>query len=394
MKSVSRSYMWWPGLDKELEQLAKSCQSCQAVKGSPPVVPLHPWVWSLRPWQRVHLDFAGPFQGAMFLVCVDAYSKWPEVRVMSSTTVSKTLNVLREWFTSHGIPEQIVTDNGPQFIAEEFDVFTKRNGIKHVKSAPYHPASNGLAKRFIQSLKQSPQNDGRSLCQRLSSYLLTYRTTSHSTTGVPPCKLLLQRDLRTRLSLLQPSCEKSVMDKQAKQKYAHDRHSRSREWIVGDRVLVCNHRDGPDWIPAMLVEVLGPVTYIVETDDGNRWKRHADQIKNWLSSIPRVTSETGNDHQDEDPIVDLNSPELNEAELPETDGHITEGTPEAGGETDSSQDMDCTESPIEETGTSETERSSTLAAPRRFASRSPARARQAPIRYDPTNSQTFHVMVV
>ena len=98
MKSVARSYMWWPGLDKDLEQLAKSCQSCQAVKGSPPAAPLHPWIWPSKPWQRVHLDFAGPFQGAMFLVCVDAFSKWPEARVMSTTTVSKTLNVLREWF--------------------------------------------------------------------------------------------------------------------------------------------------------------------------------------------------------------------------------------------------------------------------------------------------------
>ena len=108
------------------------------------------------------------------------------------------------------------------------------------------------------------------------------------------------------------------------------------------------------WIPATVVEVLGPVTYIVETDEGNRWKRHADQIKNWLYSIPRVTSETGNDHQDEDPILDLNSPELNEAEPPETDGLVAEGTLEAGGETDSSQDMDRTESPIQETGTFET----------------------------------------
>ena len=98
MKSVARSYMWWPGLDKDLEQLTKSCQSCQAVKGSPPVAPLHLWIWPSKPWQRVHLDFAGPFQGAMFLVCVDAFSKWPEVKVMSTTTVSKTLNVLREWF--------------------------------------------------------------------------------------------------------------------------------------------------------------------------------------------------------------------------------------------------------------------------------------------------------
>ena len=74
---------------------------------------------------------------------------------MSSTTVCKTLDLLRAWFASHGVPEQLVTDNGPQFIAEEFEAFSRNNGIKHIKSAPYHPASNGLAKRFIQSMKQS-----------------------------------------------------------------------------------------------------------------------------------------------------------------------------------------------------------------------------------------------
>ena len=134
----------------------------------------------------------------MFLV---AYSKWPEVRIMSTTTVSKTLDVLREWFVVQGIPEHLVTDNGPQFVAEEFETFTKRNRIKHVKSAPYHPASNGLAERFIQFLKQSLRascDGGRSVSQRISTYLLTYRTTAHGTTGVPPCKLLMQRDLHTR----------------------------------------------------------------------------------------------------------------------------------------------------------------------------------------------------
>ena len=54
MKSVARSYMWWPGLDKDLEQLAKSCQSCQAIRGSPPVAPLHLWIWPSKPWERVH----------------------------------------------------------------------------------------------------------------------------------------------------------------------------------------------------------------------------------------------------------------------------------------------------------------------------------------------------
>ena len=125
MKSVAWSFMWWPGLDKDIKHLAKACQSCQAVKRAPPVAPLHPWVWPSKPWQRVHLDFAGPFQGSMFLVGVDVYSKWPEVRVMSVTTASATLDVLREWFAVHGIPEQIVTDNGTQFTSEAFEIFVK-----------------------------------------------------------------------------------------------------------------------------------------------------------------------------------------------------------------------------------------------------------------------------
>ena len=298
MKSVARSYMWWPGLDKEIEDLAKSCTACHAVKGAPPMVPLHPWVWPSWPWQRVHLDFAGPFQGAMFLVAVDAFSKWPEVKVMSTTTVPATLDVLREWFSVHGIPEQIVTDNGSQFTSDSFKVFTQRNGIRHVKSAPYHPASNGLAERFVQSFKQSLKaslNHGRSLTQRLSSYLLTYRTTAHATTGVPPCKLLMGRYLRTRFSLLQPDQERTVANKQALQKSAHDCRARSRDWIVGDRVMARNLHPGPDWVPSTILEVLGPVTYLVETEEGQRWKRHADQLKDWLSSAPHTASENSSE---------------------------------------------------------------------------------------------------
>ena len=172
---------------------------------------------------------------------------------------------LREWFSVHGIPEQIVTDNGSQFTSDSFKVFTQRKGIRHVKSAPYHLASNGLAERFVQSFKQSLKvtlNDGRSLTQRLSSYLLTYRTTAHVTTGVPPCKLLMGRDLRTRFSLLQPDQKRIVASKQALQKSAHDRRARSRGWIVGDRVMARNLRPGPDWVPSTILEVLGPVTYL------------------------------------------------------------------------------------------------------------------------------------
>ena len=146
MKSVARSYMWWLGLDADIQNLVKSCQACQAVKRAPPVPPLHPWVWLSQPRQRLHLDFAGPFQGSMFLIGVD-----------TTTTASATLDVLRGWFACHGIPEQVVTDNGTQFTSKAFAIFTKMNGIKHFHSALYHPVSNGLAERFVQSLKKSLQ---------------------------------------------------------------------------------------------------------------------------------------------------------------------------------------------------------------------------------------------
>ena len=99
----------------------------------------------------------------------------------------------------------------------------------------------GLAEKFIQSLKHSlkaSQHDGRSLSQCVSSYLLSYRSTTHATTGVAPCKLLMQRDLRTRIHLLKPSCEKSVLDHQAQQKLLHDQRARVREWNVGACVMV------------------------------------------------------------------------------------------------------------------------------------------------------------
>ena len=91
--------------------------------------------------------------GHMFFVVVDAHSKWPEVIVMDSTTSEKTVDVLRELFSRYGVPTQIVSDNGPQFVSQEFEHFLKMNGVQHIKSAPYHPSTNGLAERFVQTMK-------------------------------------------------------------------------------------------------------------------------------------------------------------------------------------------------------------------------------------------------
>ena len=165
----------------------------------------------------------------MFLVAVDAYSKWPEVVEMSTgpagVSAARTIEELRRIFSIHGLPQQIVSDNGPQFVSDQFVQFLKQNGIKHLRSSPYHPSSNGLTERFIQTLKKAlkaSKDEGTSQ-QRLARFLLSYRT-SPATIKENPCVLLMGRSLRTRLDLLKPNHEKQVVDQQAHQKCKHDKH--------------------------------------------------------------------------------------------------------------------------------------------------------------------------
>ena len=146
MKSVAHSYLRWPGLDKELEECVQNCVSFQAVKSAPAPAPLHPWLWPNKPRKRLHLDFVGPFMRRMYTIIIDAHSKWPEVIEMTSTIAQKTIIELRRIFGAYGLPEQVVTDNGPQFIADEFATFMK---IKHIQCAPYHPSSNRAVDRFV-----------------------------------------------------------------------------------------------------------------------------------------------------------------------------------------------------------------------------------------------------
>ncbi len=131
MKSLARMYVWRPKLDQELENLTQRCPICQENKASPPKVPLHPWGWPEDPWMRIHADFAGPIDGEMFLLILDAYSKWPEIIHMKRITSDRTVRIFRDFQVRHGIPVRLVTDNGTQFTAEEFQVYIRENGIRH-----------------------------------------------------------------------------------------------------------------------------------------------------------------------------------------------------------------------------------------------------------------------
>ena len=108
MKALARMYVWWPGIDSDIEKSVRICTDCQEVQSSPPIAPLNPWKWLTRPWSRLHLDFMGPFEDRMFLILIDAHSKWIEAFCTQKATSRVVIDVLRTIFARFGIPETIV----------------------------------------------------------------------------------------------------------------------------------------------------------------------------------------------------------------------------------------------------------------------------------------------
>ena len=280
MKNLARQYVWWPKIDCDIEAKVKGCSTCAVSGPDPPPTVLHPWEWPKKPWSRVHLDYAGPFLGKMFLLIVDSHSKWIDVHITSTSTTAVTIEKLQLTFSSLGLPEILVTDNGSSFTSSEFIDFVKVNGIQHVRTVPYHPASNGLAERAVQTFKTCMKKlAGGSLQDRVNSFLFKYRTTPQTTTGISPAELLMGRKLRTHLDLLVPDIGERVRKRQNLLKHSRDLHAKDQQFQENDPVMAKNFSQGPPWITGKIMSKAGTATFLVELSDGRVIRRHCDQLK-------------------------------------------------------------------------------------------------------------------
>lgn len=256
----------------------EQCEICQVHQTAPAKAPLHPWERPSKPWSRLHIDHAGPFLGKLFLVVIDAYSKWMDVVVVNSTSAECTINKLRSIFTIHGLPEQVVSDNGSSFTSSEFKTFLQANGIRQVLVSPYHPSSNGLAERAVQTFKSAVKKLDGPMELRLSRFLSKYRVLPQTTTGFSPAELLMGRRLRTHLDLLHPdSASPKAMDSQYK---ALDSAKHPpRVFKEGDRLFAKAFNGHQQWIPVTVKAVSGPLSYRVSTSDGSVIRRHVDHLR-------------------------------------------------------------------------------------------------------------------
>lgn len=141
-------------MDREITDWVASCSKCQNNRAAPPAATARKWETPKVPWSRIHVDFAGPVQGHMLLIIVDAYSKWNEVVSMALTTAETLIRALKRDFATHGLPDVLVSDDGPQLTLIAFQSYLARQGIHHTTIAPFHPASNGLAEWAVRLAKE------------------------------------------------------------------------------------------------------------------------------------------------------------------------------------------------------------------------------------------------
>ena len=323
MKRIARTLVWWHGIDKDIDQQVRSCLECQRNQASPPEILVQPWHWPTRPWSRVHADFAGPINGQMLFILIDAHSKWIEAHPVMSITATATIRCCRRIFATFGLPEVMVTDNGPTFVSAEFEQFLRKNGIRHKTSAPYHPASNGLAERAVQIVKRGVKKLKLDTLQdKICRFLFSYHNTPQSTTGVTPSELLLGRKMRSPLDLLHPDLYQKVECEQERQMDAKNHQSQTRSFSPGDRVYVRNFARGVTsvhWLPGVISHCVGPASYMIKLSDGHKVRRHINHIR------ARTDTHASNDDQLSNGItpvpsgisVDLeDQPEAQESDAP------------------------------------------------------------------------------
>ncbi|XP_054275440.1 uncharacterized protein K02A2.6-like [Macrosteles quadrilineatus] len=219
----------------------------------------------------------GPFYGHYFLLIVDAYSKWPEIVTLTTINSHKTIEALRKFFGSFGIPDILVSDNGRQFVSLEFEKFLKSNGIRHKRSAPYHPATNGQVERYVQDLKDTIRAmhfEEGSIELKLQRYFKAYRRASHSTTGQSPSHLFIGRQIRSRLDLLYPDLSQKMNQNFDSKSYSDRQKSFKAQDPVAYRLYgTCNK-----WGFGKINRKEGPRNYEISTSSGTI-RRHQDQIR-------------------------------------------------------------------------------------------------------------------
>lgn len=261
MKQMARKYCFWIGINKDIESFVRSCNSCQLVQSDKRDKVYSSWPEAKYPFERVHLDFFY-FDGKHFLIFIDAYSRWLDVKKMTKTTADSLIDNLEDIWGYFGYPTQLVCDNGPPFGSYEFKRYCELKGITLTHSPPYHPESNGLAERAVQSVKKALRklvfdsqysNSHFHLEKSLKAFLRNQRILPTTSDGIIPANKVLSYNPRWEIDAIkvrdpvkvpERTERKKVHWKENKRNSFKEKPERILEFKEGDKVWYIKSLDG------------------------------------------------------------------------------------------------------------------------------------------------------
>lgn len=219
------------------------------------------WVPGGKIWSRIHIDFAGPINNYYLFIVIDSHSKYVEVFKTKDITTSFVIGKLRELFCRYGLVDTLVSDNGRQFTSKEFEDYMNINNIRHVLTAPGHPATNGQAENFVKTLKKSLYANLKQQKQSdfdliLNRFLFDYRNMKHCTTGESPAKFFFGRSLKTRFDSLKPSLVTDKITESQLKSIKNHKGKREISFQDGQEVYIRNYGNinKPSWSKATIIK--------------------------------------------------------------------------------------------------------------------------------------------
>ena len=321
-KSRARECMYLPGMAAQIEDKVSHCHICAEVQNSNPKEPMTCPELPNRPWSKIASDIF-EYQQNHYLLTVDYYSKWPEITILKDLSSRQVINSLKSMYSKYGIPDELISDNGPQYASKEFKDFVNEYGFMHTTSSPLYPKSNGQAERMVQTVK-------RILKKNKDPYkaLMDYRNTEIQGLGQSPAQLFLGRRLKTTLptsaDLLRPKGSDIHAKLQARQlnykKFHDSRGTKNLQSLQeGDSVML-KVRD--TWKHATVESKLPQPKSFIVSCNGNQYRRNRSMLKTTKSTKP--PQETSQEYDFEPP----NSDNVKCTEPPNQTRPSTKPTPE------------------------------------------------------------------
>ena len=294
-KRRAREVMYWPRMNTDISHTTASCEVCLTYRPKQQAEPLMPHQVPKYPYYKVGVDLFD-CNGKNHIVVTDYFSNYPEVATLQSTTSRAVIAFLKTVFARHRVPNELFSDNGPQFSSCEFEAFAKEWGFNHHTSSPNYPRSNGLAESSVKIIKgiMKKAHDGN---EDFHKSLLIYRSAPLQN-GLSPAQMLMGRRIRTNLpmheNLLKPKGAVKVRqakeEEKVKQKKRHDKSAKPLPYLKpGDRVRLLDYSTGTWTQQGLVQQEVAPRSYLIQTDRGSALRRNRVDIRLQTNCSETVT---------------------------------------------------------------------------------------------------------